>query len=68
MSCLDWFRRPVWAADWGAWREATREVAALSGETLPWPYEPEPPSAFWKRVDMAMAITVAKDTSVGEGP
>ena len=51
-----WFRRPKWVTDWDAWREAAIEVAALSGETLPWPYEPDPPSAFWQLMNMADEI------------
>jgi hypothetical protein len=42
----EWFRRPKWAVDWEAWKKAAVEVADLTGEPLPWPYRPEPPSAF----------------------
>jgi hypothetical protein len=38
----EWFRRPSWAEDWEAWKGAANEVAALNGERLPWPYNPEP--------------------------
>jgi hypothetical protein len=52
----EWFRRPTWALDWQAWKDAANEVATLTGEHLPWPYNPEPPSAFIQLMNMVDAI------------
>jgi len=58
----EWFRCPDWAADWEAWKAAANEVAALEGEVLPWPYNPEPPSAFFKLVNMVDDILAAQES------
>ena len=52
MGAREWFRRPDWAGDWDAWKAAALEVAELEREHLPWPYNPEPPSAFWELVSL----------------
>lgn len=48
----EWFRRPKDATDWPAWKAAANEVASLEGEVLPWPYNPEPPTSYFKLVTM----------------